>query len=155
MDSFTLAGATIHTGDEVIRGGTIIVTDGIVEYVGSRLISGPSIDLTGFTITSGFIDTQVNGGGDVLFNDAPTAETLLKITDAHAKFGTTQLMPTYITGPDMDGALSLLCAMCKQYQIVVSVSILKAQRSQSSACMTPPMCSPDFLSISWMLKSRP
>ncbi len=106
MNSFTLAGATIHTGDEVIREGTIIVTDGIVEYVGPRLISEPSIDLAGFTITSGFIDTQVNGGGDVLFNDAPTVETLLKIMDAHAKFGTTQLMPTYITGPRMEDALS-------------------------------------------------
>jgi N-acetylglucosamine-6-phosphate deacetylase len=106
MDSFTLTGATVHTGDEVIQDGTIIVTDGIIEYVGSRPISGPSIDLKGLTVTSGFIDVQVNGGGDLLFNDTPTAETLLKIMDAHARFGTTQLMPTYITGPRMEDALS-------------------------------------------------
>ena len=31
----------------------------------------------------GFIDTQVNGGGDALFNDAPTVETIARIGAAH------------------------------------------------------------------------
>jgi len=106
MNSFVLTGSTIHTGDDVIHNGTIIVGSGVVEYVGSRHMSGSSIDLKGLTVTSGFIDVQVNGGGDLLFNDTPTAETLLKIMDAHAQFGTTQLMPTYITGPRMKDALS-------------------------------------------------
>lgn len=106
MNSFVLTGATIHTGDDVIHDGTIIVTDGIIEYVGSRHMPGSSIDLKGLTVTPGFIDVQVNGGGDLLFNDTPTADTLLKIMDAHAQFGTTQLMPTYITGPRMKDALS-------------------------------------------------
>jgi N-acetylglucosamine-6-phosphate deacetylase len=39
----------------------------------------------------------VNGGGDVLFNNSPTPETIRKIAAAHRKFGTTSLLPTFIT----------------------------------------------------------
>ena len=42
-------------------------------------------------LTPGFIDIQVNGGGDVLFNDAPTADTIRKMIAAHRRFGTTAL----------------------------------------------------------------
>ncbi len=46
---------------------------------------------------AGFIDIQVNGGGDVLFNDAPTADTIRKMIAAHRRFGTTALLPTLIS----------------------------------------------------------
>ena len=36
-------------------------------------------------LTPGFIDIQVNGGGDVLFNDAPTAGTIRKMIAAHRR----------------------------------------------------------------------
>ena len=45
----------------------------------------------------GIIDLQVNGGGDVLFNDQPTLEGARAIASAHRKFGTTGLSPTLIT----------------------------------------------------------
>ena len=48
-------------------------------------------------LAPGFVDLQVNGGGDVLFNDAPTPETISLIAAAHRKFGTTSLLPTLIT----------------------------------------------------------
>jgi N-acetylglucosamine-6-phosphate deacetylase len=51
----------------------------------------------GAWLAPGFIDIQVNGGGDVLFNDAPTPETIRTILAAHRKFGTTALLPTFIT----------------------------------------------------------
>ena len=51
----------------------------------------------GLWLAPGFIDTQVNGGGGVLFNDAPTPETIATILRAHRKFGTTALLPTLIT----------------------------------------------------------
>ena len=51
----------------------------------------------GLWLAPGFIDTQVNGGGGVLFNDAPTQETIATILRAHRKFGTTALLPTLIT----------------------------------------------------------
>jgi N-acetylglucosamine-6-phosphate deacetylase len=51
----------------------------------------------GMWLAPGFIDVQVNGGGDVLFNDAPTPETIERIAAAHLAFGTTALLPTLIT----------------------------------------------------------
>ena len=51
----------------------------------------------GAWLAPGFVDLQVNGGGDVLFNDSPTPETILTIAAAHRKFGTTALLPTFIT----------------------------------------------------------
>jgi N-acetylglucosamine-6-phosphate deacetylase len=52
-------------------------------------------------LAPGFIDIQVNGGGDVLFNDAPAPETIQAIAQAHRRFGTTALLPTLISdSPD-------------------------------------------------------
>lgn len=56
-----------------------------------------TIDLEGGWIVPGFIDTQVNGGGGVLFNDAPTPEGIAAIGRAHARFGTTAFLPTLIS----------------------------------------------------------
>jgi N-acetylglucosamine-6-phosphate deacetylase len=51
----------------------------------------------GAWLAPGFIDLQVNGGGDVLFNDQPTAHGIRTIAAAHRRFGTTGLLPTLIT----------------------------------------------------------
>ena len=51
----------------------------------------------GVWLAPGFIDLQVNGGGDVLFNDATTPETISRIVAAHRRFGTTALLPTLIS----------------------------------------------------------
>ncbi|MBO9715115.1 N-acetylglucosamine-6-phosphate deacetylase [Sphingomonas sp.] len=49
------------------------------------------------TLVPGFIDTQVNGGGGVLFNDAPTVDGIAAIGAAHRRFGTTGFLPTLIS----------------------------------------------------------
>nr|WP_277622696.1 N-acetylglucosamine-6-phosphate deacetylase [Sphingomonas telluris] len=54
-------------------------------------------DLRGGLLVPGFIDTQVNGGGGVLFNDAPTVDTIRTIGAAHRAFGTTGFLPTLIS----------------------------------------------------------
>jgi N-acetylglucosamine-6-phosphate deacetylase len=54
----------------------------------------------GAWLAPGFIDLQVNGGGDVLFNDEPTVQGIRTIAAAHRKRGTTGLLPTLIS----DGA---------------------------------------------------
>lgn len=51
----------------------------------------------GAWLAPGFIDIQVNGGGDVLFNDAPTPQTVRTIVAAHRKLGTTTMLPTLIS----------------------------------------------------------
>ncbi|HJU08291.1 MAG TPA: N-acetylglucosamine-6-phosphate deacetylase [Rhodanobacteraceae bacterium] len=54
-------------------------------------------DLHGAYLVPGFIDCQVNGGGDVLFNDNPSVEAIARIAQAHRQFGTTGLLPTLIS----------------------------------------------------------
>ena len=54
----------------------------------------------GAWLAPGFVDVQVNGGGDVLFNDQPTPEGACAIATAHRRFGTTGLLLTLITDSD-------------------------------------------------------
>lgn len=54
-------------------------------------------DLQGAILLPGFIDCQVNGGGGVLFNNSPDAESLRRIGAAHRSFGTTGFLPTLIS----------------------------------------------------------
>lgn len=56
-----------------------------------------AVHLPQLTLLPGFIDCQVNGGGDVLFNDAPDVDTIARIGAAHARFGTTGFLPTLIS----------------------------------------------------------
>lgn len=53
--------------------------------------------LAGRRLVPGFIDTQVNGGGDRLFNDDPSVATIAAIGAAHRRFGTTGFLPTLIS----------------------------------------------------------
>ncbi|UOF15210.1 N-acetylglucosamine-6-phosphate deacetylase [Lysobacter capsici] len=78
---------------------SVIVEDGHIVAV----LPGPApngvevVDLRGQYLVPGFIDTQVNGGGDVLFNDAPDVDGLRRIAQAHRRFGTTGMLPTLIS----------------------------------------------------------
>jgi N-acetylglucosamine-6-phosphate deacetylase len=66
------------------------------------VIAGAEVrDLAGAMLLPGFIDTQVNGGDGLLFNDAPTRATIARIGAAHRPFGTTGFLPTLISD-DLD-----------------------------------------------------
>ena len=52
--------------------------------------------LTG-TLVPGFLDLQVNGGGDALLNNDQTAQALHRMAAAHRRFGTVGILPTVIT----------------------------------------------------------
>jgi N-acetylglucosamine-6-phosphate deacetylase len=62
-----------------------------------RLAGVPRHDLAGQLLLPGFIDVQVNGGGGLLFNDAPSVATLRGIAAAHRRYGSTGLLPTLIS----------------------------------------------------------
>ncbi|MFO1390138.1 N-acetylglucosamine-6-phosphate deacetylase [Cellvibrio sp.] len=55
------------------------------------------IDLAGHRLIPGLIDTQVNGGGGVLFNNDPSVTSIKTIGAAHRQFGTTGFYPTLIS----------------------------------------------------------
>ena len=67
----------------------------------------------GHWLAPGFIDLQVNGGGDVLLNDAPAIETISTIGKAHRTFGTTGFLPTLIsdTAETMRAAIAAVQAL--------------------------------------------
>ena len=82
----------------------VLVEDGRVSALvpgggadGSRL-GARTVDLEGDALVPGFIDVQVNGGGGVLFNDAPTPEGAAAIAQAHGRLGVTGVTPTLISG---------------------------------------------------------
>jgi N-acetylglucosamine-6-phosphate deacetylase len=82
----------------------LIEDDRIVAIVGSddpRCAAAQQRDLAGNLLLPGFIDSQVNGGGGVLFNDAPSVEAIRAIGAAHRNFGTTGFLPTLISA-DLD-----------------------------------------------------
>ncbi|MDA0230444.1 MAG: N-acetylglucosamine-6-phosphate deacetylase [Proteobacteria bacterium] len=57
----------------------------------------PQHNLDGGHLAPGFIDVQVNGGGGVMFNTAPTVETIARMAKTHRRFGTVGFLPTLIT----------------------------------------------------------
>jgi N-acetylglucosamine-6-phosphate deacetylase len=73
----------------------------IVEATDPRCATAQQRDLGGNLLLPGFIDSQVNGGGGVLFNDAPSVAAIRAIGSAHRKFGTTGFLPTLISA-DLD-----------------------------------------------------
>jgi len=88
------------TASGIESGRTLLVRDGRIEaLVGAREPAGVDrvIDLEGQLLAPGFIDTQVNGGGGVLFNDEPSVATIAAIAQAHRRFGTTGFLPTLIS----------------------------------------------------------
>lgn len=103
MNTMTQAVAADHIfdGTAVQRDAAVLIDGediaGVVPITGvppaTRLHKLP----TGAWLAPGFIDVQVNGGGDVLFNDSPTPEAVATIARAHRKSGTTGLLPTFIT----------------------------------------------------------
>ncbi|MDQ6648413.1 MAG: N-acetylglucosamine-6-phosphate deacetylase [Pseudomonadota bacterium] len=94
-----------------------VVIDGgrIAELLPSsepRLDDMAQHDLHGAMLLPGFIDVQVNGGGGVLFNDAPTVDAIRAIGAAHRQFGTTGFLPTLIS--DEVGVMQAALAAVEQ-----------------------------------------
>ena len=81
---------------EFVTGRAVVIEKGRIATVGESS-GGEVFNLQGGTLVPGFIDTQVNGGGDRLFNDDPSVETIAAIGAAHRRFGTTGFLPTLIS----------------------------------------------------------
>ena len=79
----------------------------------------------GIWLAPGFIDVQVNGGGDVLFNETPTAEGIRAIAAAHRKSGTTALLPTLIsdTPEKTKSALAAVAEMADADPSIVGIHL--------------------------------
>ena len=100
MTTKAILGARIFDGDAWHEGKALLVAKGRVEAVVSPdavAADARRMEAGGGILVPGFIDLQVNGGGGVMLNDAPSADAIRLICAAHARFGTTALLPTLIT----------------------------------------------------------
>ena len=99
-DTFALTGAEIFDG-HVRHAGQVLL-------LRHRRVAGllpehdlppgvPRYALSGGLLAPGFVDLQVNGGGGVLLNAEPTVRGIAAIARAHARHGTTAILPTLIT----------------------------------------------------------
>ncbi len=90
--------ATVHTGDEIIENGTVIIEDGIILSVQKQRPNDiATIDLKGKHIAAGFIDIQINGGEQYYFSKSPTEQTIQDIHNSSLKYGTTHTLPCLIS----------------------------------------------------------
>jgi N-acetylglucosamine-6-phosphate deacetylase len=92
------------TPTRIIPNGSLLIEDGIITTVAENDIDVPAaiiIDARGKYISPGFIDIHVHGGGGHDFMDN-TVEAFLAIAKTHARFGTTAMFPTTLTGPTED-----------------------------------------------------
>lgn len=93
-----LVNARVMLPQGLREGLTVTIANDRIRSVSSEPPAGAAIvDCGGELLLPGFIDTQVNGGGGVLFNDAPTVDTIATMAAAHRRFGTTGLLPTLIS----------------------------------------------------------
>lgn len=102
-----LAGARLNTPEGILSDRALLFADGVIQDIVAEDAIPAEVQVTrlaGGTLAAGFIDVQVNGGGGVMFNDAPTAATIAAIGRAHRASGTTGFLPTFISGPRADMA---------------------------------------------------
>ena len=103
--SIALLNGRVLRADTFVRGQGVLIEQGrIVDVLpadDARCRAAQPYDLGGGLLLPGFIDLQVNGGGGVLFNDAPSVESIRAIGAAHRRFGTTGFLPTLISA-DLD-----------------------------------------------------
>jgi N-acetylglucosamine-6-phosphate deacetylase len=100
MSAFAITAEQIFDGTQMRLDHAVVIEHGRIADLLPRAQLGAGLRIEpsdGGVLAPGFIDVQVNGGGGVLLNDAPTVEGIAKICNAHAKFGTTSLLPTLIT----------------------------------------------------------
>lgn len=98
-------GRRLFRGAEIFDGvrlgpGSLLVESGKVRSVlpaDARLPDVETVDLAGGLLAPGFVDLQVNGGGGLMFNDAPEVATLRVMAEAHARLGSLTILPTLIT----------------------------------------------------------
>lgn len=95
-----LVNGRVLTPAGIVDGQAVLVEGGrIAGLAAARDVPAGAArrDLGGGLLVPGFIDTQVNGGGGVLFNDSPTVEAIAAIGAAHRAYGTTGFLPTLIS----------------------------------------------------------
>jgi N-acetylglucosamine-6-phosphate deacetylase len=104
-----LVNGSVLIDGRFVTGRAVVMDNGRISEIVAvgELSSIPAFDLGGKKLVPGFIDVQVNGGGDRLFNDDPSVKTIAAIGAAHRRFGTTGFLPTLISDDEAKIAAAL------------------------------------------------
>jgi N-acetylglucosamine-6-phosphate deacetylase len=87
--------AEFFDGEQFVNDKVLSIDAGIITAIDDNVQQADE-HLTGL-VAPGFIDLQVNGGGGVLFNRTSSVAGVKQMLLAHAKYGTTAMLPTLIT----------------------------------------------------------
>jgi N-acetylglucosamine-6-phosphate deacetylase len=99
INPLKIINGTIITPYRIIKGGSLLITNGKIEAISEKDIEAPLatvINAQGNYVAPGFIDMHVHGGGGHDFMDRNVG-SFLKIAETHASFGTTSMSPTTLT----------------------------------------------------------
>lgn len=84
---------TVVLEDRLLPDGTVTIEDERIASVGGDVPAATSLDLAGGYLVPGFVDLHVHGGAGHDFMDG-TDEAFRAVCQAHARHGTTSLLPT-------------------------------------------------------------
>jgi len=98
--------AAVITPHYTIKNGGVLISNGKIESIythppSAALYDTTVYDATGLTIAPGFVDIHVHGGGGYEVMGAPVDE-IRQIAAAHARHGTTSMLPTTLAAPLVD-----------------------------------------------------
>jgi len=127
--TLVLAGADIVLPDRVAPGGTIIIENGRIASILSRIVPTasdvPRVDLRGHTVVPGFIDVHVHGveGIDSLDGHGAVRELAARMP----KYGVTAFSPTTVACPPAE-LLIVISAVraCREAPAARSARVLPA-----------------------------
>jgi N-acetylglucosamine-6-phosphate deacetylase len=135
-----LAGADLVLPDRVVPGGSLVIHDGRIEAIESRVIAAPAgatlVDLSGHLIVPGFVDVHIHGieGLDVL--DGP--EAIAAVAARLPKYGVTAFCPT-----------SIACAPSTLGTMLAAVAAARLAPAPRSAHVLPAHLESNFINPEW------
>jgi N-acetylglucosamine-6-phosphate deacetylase len=90
----------IITPGGMVERGTVVLSGRVIQSLGAGDLPAPGariLDARGMYVSPGFIDLHVHGGGGFDFMDGHES-AFLAIAEIHARYGTTAMLPTTLTG---------------------------------------------------------
>ncbi len=97
MTTFHLHAKQFFDGDTIQQNKIISIKNGKISAINELNHTIDVNEIIDGLLVPGFIDLQVNGGGNTLFNSTPSLKGIKTIIDTHIPFGSTAILPTLIT----------------------------------------------------------
>ncbi|MCC5851480.1 MAG: N-acetylglucosamine-6-phosphate deacetylase [Alkalimonas sp.] len=134
------------------------IADGCIVDIQTEPKAGwPLHRLSEGSLVPGLIDVQVNGGGGALFNQQPTRQGLRQMLSAHARFGTTGMVPTVITdsvGVMQQAADTISAALAAKEPGVLGIHFEGPHLSLAKKGVHPPAHIRSLTDAEWNLYQR-